>query len=164
MCITYNIINCICFLSIVIGIIYLFIIKSKDNESFDIIQYNPGYNKVSVSPYYNPFHAYMDPLKLDYIIKVPDEYKSNASKTWLANKTYICSNYDNKSNGIPSEPQDCPDSSFTYVDNIGQFVPGSDNNLNYPGCIQLKEGSNYCYSNEFGDYVPNVEVLNQRSS
>ena len=159
MCITYNIINCICFIIIVIGLIYYF----KENESFGI-QYNPGFNKVSVAPYYNPFHTYMDPLKLDYIIKVPDEYKSKASKSWLANKTYFCSKYNNKTNGIPNEPQDCPDSSFTYVDNIGQFVPGTGKNLNFPGCIQLKEGSNYCYSNEFGNYVPNVEILNQRSS
>jgi len=147
---------------IIICIIHLIISK----EQYKQIIYNPGYNKVSVTPYYNPFHTYINPEKLNYIINVPDQYKTNASKSWLANTVYQCSQYDK--DNAPEEPQDCPDSSFTYVDNIGLFVPQdtlkNKNDLNYPGCIQLKENSNYCYSTPFGNYIPNVEVLNARSA
>jgi hypothetical protein len=152
-------INSLLFIFIIISLYILYI-----NEYF--ILYDPGFNKVSVAPYYNPFHTYINPEKLNYLISVPDEYKTDASKSWLANKVYQCSQYDKPY--TPTEPQECPDSSFTFVDNIGKFVPQSlikhKSDLNYPGCIQLKENSNYCYSTPFGNYIPNVEVLNARSA
>ncbi len=152
------------------SLLFLFIIISLfilcNNEYFNFTMYDPGFNKVSVAPYYNPFHTYINPEKLNYLISVPDEYKTDASKSWLANTVYQCSQYDKPY--APTEPQDCPDSSFTYVDRIGDFVPQSllknKSDLNYPGCIQLKVNSNYCYSTPFGKYVPNVEVLNARSA
>lgn len=153
----YNYINTICILFILASILYL----QMNEEQFKPIMYNynPEYNKVSVAPYFNPFHTYIQPSELDYKINYPPEYKTNASKSWLANKAYYCSMYDKSY--APKEPQDCPDSSFTYVDNMGVFVHDDKyTNYNYPGCIQLKESTNYCYSTPFGNYLPNVEVLN----
>jgi hypothetical protein len=164
----YHLLNFILTFIIIISIIYCFIYypKSKNEELFKNIILNPGYNKVSISSDFNPFHTYIEPSKLDYLINVPKEYDTNASRSWLANKTFYCSQY-NRSNttGAPTMPQECPDSSFTYVDRIGDFVQDDKYvDLNYPGCIQLKEGSNYCYSDMFGNYKPNVNVLNHRSS
>ncbi len=49
----------------------------------------------------------------------------------------------------------CPDSSFTFVDDLSRFVP---NSPAVPSCIQLKE-SPYCYSLPNGKYKPNIYHL-----
>ncbi len=160
MSISINILNIILLIIISIGFYYVYI----KSEFFTPIRFNPRYNKVSVASYYNPFYTYIPPTNLDYLIHVPPKYNTNASRSWLANKTFYCSQYNNPNIGSPQEPQECPDSSFTYVDRIGDFVNDSTLDLNYPGCIQLKEGSNYCYSDMFGNYKPNVKVLDHRSA
>jgi hypothetical protein len=118
---------------------------------------------LSVTPYYNIFTPNLNPSIYDYTINYPPEFKTNAGKAWLASKVKQCQSYNN--NIVPQEPQDCPDSSFTFANNIARFVPtSSTNDLNYSGCIQLNVNSNYCYNDQFGNYLPNVEVLNHRSA
>ena len=154
-------------LNIILSILIIIslIILCCNQEHFDSIIFNPGFNKISITPYYNPYHQYLQPSKLDYLIPNLDPNMSPVSKTWLANKTYQCSTYNNKDGLSPTQPQDCPDSSFTYVDDMSYFVPSIRDNptSKYPGCIQLKINSNYCYSNPYGEYIPNVDVLEQQS-
>lgn len=53
----------------------------------------------------------------------------------------------------------CPDSSFTFVDDLSRFVPGAPA---VPSCIQLKDIP-YCYSLPNGKYKPNTIHLKQVS-
>ena len=51
----------------------------------------------------------------------------------------------------PRSQQDCPDSSFTYVTDMGRLVAGAKG----PGCIQLGISSQpFCYSDKQGNYHP----------
>lgn len=70
-----------------------------------------------------------------------------------------CSVYNNGK--IPQEVQDCPDSSFSFVNNIADFVP---NSPNYSGCIQLKYPSNNCYNTTTGKYKTNLSMLLVKST
>ncbi len=70
-----------------------------------------------------------------------------------------CSHYNNDK--IPQQVQDCPDSSFSFVNNIADFVP---NSPNYSGCIQLKYPSNNCYNTINGEYKPNLSMLLSKST
>lgn len=74
---------------------------------------------------------------------------------WQANMSSQCSA--NDAPFAPRTQQDCPDSSYTYVTDMSQFVP----NVQGGGCIQLGIGSqNFCYSNEQGKYQPWWEKIN----
>ena len=73
---------------------------------------------------------------------------------------HLCSLYDRKG-FYPQSEGDCPDSSFTYVDNVAANVPGSKNRA--PGCVQLKE-SPYCFIQPDGTYRPNLVKLLYRVS
>ena len=96
---------------------------------------------------YNPFPTITPPERLPYILNVPDRYKTNASRAWIAEAVDQCSRY-NKGY-VPTSVQDCPDSSFTYIDRP-----------EYKGCIQLVQNTNYCMSDAYGNYVPNIDKLN----
>lgn len=153
---------------LIIILFTLFIFKDKlfenyaQTENTKNISFFPS-SVPSVTPYYNIFTPNLNPSIYDYTINYPPEFKTNASKAWLASKVKQCQSYNN--NIVPQEPQDCPDSSFTFANNIARFVPtSSTNDLNYSGCIQLNVNSNYCYNDQFGNYLPNVEVLNHRSA
>lgn len=51
----------------------------------------------------------------------------------------------------PRSPQDCPDTSFTYVTDMSKFIPGAKGG----GCIQLGIDSDaFCYSDDQGQYHP----------
>ena len=62
----------------------------------------------------------------------------------------------------PRTPQDCPDSSYTYVTDMSKFIPGAKPGIG--GCIQLGEGSqNFCYSDPEGKYHPWWDKINVTS-
>jgi hypothetical protein len=84
--------------------------------------------------------------------------------TWkpiLITPESICKTYDRKPvktiiGGeipyIPTRSGDCPDSSFTFVNNLGKWVPGAKGS----GCIQLKTISYpFCYNSSPGKFTPN---------
>lgn len=117
----------------------------KCSEPF--VSFFPHPNTPSVTPDYNPFHPAFPPDRLNYIINVPSEYKTNASKSWMVDAVVQCASYSNGK--VPTSDQDCPDSSFTYIDRD-----------DYKGCAQLVPNTNYCMSNSFGTYLPNIDKLN----
>jgi hypothetical protein len=128
-------------------ILILSIICYKRAQSEEFVYFFPHSNTPSVTPDYNPFHPAFPPERLDYIINVPKEYKTNASKSWMVDAVVQCNSY---SNGrVPESAQDCPDSSFTFIDRP-----------DYKGCIQLVPNTNYCMSDKFGNYIPNIDKLN----
>ncbi len=135
---------------IIITIIFIMILFKeqifREHYSYSFI---PSSSPV-VTSNYNPFHTYISTDTASSIIKIPSEYKTSASQAWIANAVAQCNTY-NTSNtfGAPQMPQDCPDSSFTYIDQP-----------DYKGCIQLQTNSNYCMSDNFGNYKPNIEKLN----
>ena len=67
---------------------------------------------------------------------------------WVNQSKNLCSAYNTIQ--APSDEMSCPDSSFTFVDNLGRFVPG----VNHPGCIQLTRQGVNCYSHADGTYSP----------
>ena len=68
---------------------------------------------------------------------------------WPARMKSQCRGYD--APVAPRSPQDCPDTSFTYVTDMSKFVDG----VKGGGCIQLGIDSDaFCYSNEEGKYQP----------
>ena len=91
-----------------------------------------------------PYQQYISQTKIETGLK--DSFKQ-------------CSVYNNGK--IPQEVQDCPDSSFSFVNNIADFVP---NSPNYSGCIQLKYPSNNCYNTTTGKYKPNLSMLLVKST
>jgi len=102
-----------------------------------------------ITPNYNPFHTYISPQTAASLVNIPPKYKSFASQSWIANAVAQCNSYNTSSTfGAPKMPQDCPDSSFTYIDQP-----------DYKGCIQLQTNSNYCMSDNFGNYRPNMDKL-----
>lgn len=133
--------------TIVIALLSLFILVCSIlyyKESF--VYFFPQSNTPSITPDYNPFHPAFSPERLDYIVNVPSKYKTNASKSWIVDAVVQCSSY---SNGrVPTSEQDCPDSSFTYIDRD-----------DYKGCAQLVQNTNYCMSDMYGNYLPNVTKL-----
>jgi hypothetical protein len=91
-----------------------------------------------------------------------NQYLTNTQKTdGYGEAINQCSKYNTRLS--PTQVQDCPDSSFSFVNNIADFVPNENNN--YSGCIQLKYDGNACYNKmNSGEYVPNMEILKIRSS
>ena len=68
---------------------------------------------------------------------------------WQANMQSICSSYDAPI--APRTPQDCPDTSFSYVTDLSKFV--KDVPKGQGGCIQLgRDSQNFCYSDKRGKY------------
>jgi hypothetical protein len=60
---------------------------------------------------------------------------------------------------IPTSDRNCPDSSFTYTYDLGQYVP----EMSGPGCIQLNTiNYPFCY-NQGDKYVPNYDKINHTS-
>ncbi len=118
----------------------------KEHYSYSFI---PSSSPIVTSDY-NPFHTYISPDVASSIVTIPPEYKTKASQSWIANAVAQCNSYNTSSTfGAPQMPQDCPDSSFTYIDQP-----------DYKGCIQLQTNSNYCMSDMFGNYKPNIDKLN----
>lgn len=61
----------------------------------------------------------------------------------------------------PRTQQDCPDSSYSYVTDLGKFIPGAVGG----GCIQLgQDAQNYCYSDQKGQYHVWWDKVNATSS
>ena len=59
----------------------------------------------------------------------------------------ICSSYDGAI--APRAPQDCPNSSFSYMTDLSKYIPGA----KWGGCIQLGNiDYPYCYSDDKGKY------------
>jgi len=68
---------------------------------------------------------------------------------WPAQKRSQCRAYN--TDIAPRSPQDCPDTTFTYVTDMSKFVPG----VKGGGCIQLGIDSDaFCHSDEKGKYHP----------
>ena len=84
----------------------------------------------------------------------PEKYIFNMFD-WRENAKAVCSSYDREL--PPRTDTECPDSSFSYVDNLAGIVAGV---LSTPGCIQLGYSSEpFCYSTPSGAYVPWFEKL-----
>jgi hypothetical protein len=75
---------------------------------------------------------------------------------WFREYQAICAAYYPKHSRLPRQQQDCYDSSFVFTDNMSRLVKGEGN---YPGCAQVTQRTNYCYSNQYGEYVPNYPQL-----
>lgn len=67
----------------------------------------------------------------------------------------LCSSY-NQDQG-PRQQQDCPDSSFTYVNDLTRVTGRLEHH--FASCVQAKRGNNpWCYSLPDGTYVPNWDM------
>ena len=71
---------------------------------------------------------------------------------WRTNARKTCSRHD--ALRPPRSPQDCPDSSFAFVNNLSYYV-GPENSPSIPGCIQLNNLDDpFCYNDAGGKYKP----------
>ncbi len=136
-----------CVLSLIILVLCIIFIWGVTEE----YSFFPTPNTPNITPDYNPFYPTFPPDKLDYVIDVPERYKTNASRSWISDAVEQCNSY--SSGVVPMSVQDCPDSSFTFIDRP-----------DYKGCIQLVQNTNYCMSDSYGNYKPNIAKLNVTSA
>jgi len=65
---------------------------------------------------------------------------------WKRNKRATCASYNTDT--PPRKQQDCPDTSFSYVSDMSQYIPGAKGG----GCIQLGiDAQNWCWTTD-GNY------------
>jgi hypothetical protein len=137
-----NIILICSIIILILAIIYW--IQSKDCcESYQNVNYTFIPSDLPIGKL-TPYQEYISQIKIE--TNIEDAFNQ-------------CSRYNNGK--IPQEVQDCPDSSFSFVNNIAEFVP---NSSNYSGCIQLKYPSNNCYNTSSGQYKPNLSMLLAKST
>jgi len=89
---------------------------------------------------------------------VPSYYPRDIPKPgkWFREYQAICAAYYPTHSVPPTKPQDCYDSTFAFTTDMSRLVRGEGR---YPGCAQVTNDTNYCYSNQQGEYVPNYPQL-----
>lgn len=88
----------------------------------------------------------------------PTRTINNRYLDWKSIAQSTCSTYSGSI--APRSQQDCPDSSFTFVTDMGRLVGGASG----PGCIQLGTSSQpHCYSDSQGNYQPWWAKINASS-
>ena len=86
------------------------------------------------------------------IVARPLEQSGVNRLDWRTNARKTCSRHD--ALRPPRSPQDCPDSSFAFVNNLSYYV-GPENSPSIPGCIQLNNlDAPFCYNDARGKYKP----------
>jgi len=73
---------------------------------------------------------------------------------WFEEYKAICYSYYPKHDRLPQSQEDCYDTSFVYTDDMNRLVKSSEKYGKYPGCAQVTQRTNYCYSTPSGEYVP----------
>lgn len=127
----------------VVGFCIWLVVRKRERYNFGS---GPATIRLTVPK--KPADAWVDPyfgLCSKYDVKIP------ADREEIYPVDPACSDLGPEAN----QGCQCPDSSFTFVDDLSRFVP---NAPAVPSCIQLKE-SPYCYSLPNGKYKPNVYHL-----
>ena len=90
----------------------------------------------------------------DIFVARPLEQSGVNRLDWRTNAIATCSRNNAEIPRPPRSTQDCPDSSFAYVNDLSYYV-GAKNSPSIPGCIQLNNLDDpFCYNDAEGKYKP----------
>lgn len=148
-------------LAIAIVVLLVFSLVMKPQESFKNVAFNPLLKYSTglrvVKEGIEPTQQYALPqegakgrfAEVSKLLTATTKSNIVNPLDWKGQAEATCSSYNGSI--APRTPQDCPDSSFSFVTDLSRIVPGQ----HHAGCIQLGASSSpYCYSKPDGTYEP----------